>query len=81
MKNENYRKMLDERIKTLYSGVLAPENVQTMVEKYAAVTTPYLFSAPDINYSPVTQAQHDEILSLTGKEIADNYSAYQAGLD
>lgn len=81
LKNEAYRRALAERIDSLYSGVLSPENVQAMAEKYAAVTTPYIFSEPDINYSPVTQTQHDEILSLTGQEVADNYKAYKEGLD
>ncbi|MEG2434735.1 MAG: CotH kinase family protein [Ruthenibacterium sp.] len=80
LKSADYRAMLDERIETLYHGVLAPAKVQAMAEQYAAVTTPYLYVMPDIQHAPVTQAEHDVVLANVKTEIENNYKEYQESL-
>lgn len=81
LKSEDYRAMLEDKIEELYAGTLAPAHVQTLAEKYAAVTTPYLYQMPDQEYAVLTREQHDIVLEETGEEIEKNYDAYQNSLE
>ncbi|NCC07282.1 MAG: spore coat protein CotH [Clostridia bacterium] len=81
LKSSEYRDKLDGIIEKLYSGVLSPSHVQTLASEYANVTTPYIYSMPDILHAPRTQAQHDEIVSSMGSEVTLNYDNYKANLD
>ena len=81
MKEQKYRDMLDAAVDDLYLHYVTPDIVKARSLKYAEVVKPFLLSMPDLMYSPIKSSDvYDELVSLSDKEIEDNYTIFKQSL-
>ena len=79
LKSEKFRKQLDSAVKDIKS-YLTKERMTEMVQKYASVVKPYVYSMPDIMYTHLNQSQYNTVAKAITEEIDDNYRRYKESL-
>ncbi len=79
LKSEKFRKQLDSAVKDIKS-YLTKERMTEMVQKYASVVKPYVYSMPDIMYTHLNQSQYNTVAKAITEETDDNYRRYKESL-
>ena len=79
LKSEKFRKQLDSAVKDIKS-YLTKERMTEMVQTYASVVKPYVYSMPDIMYTHLNQSQYNTVAKAITEEIDDNYRRYKESL-
>lgn len=80
LKEEKYRKGLDDAIQDLRENYVTEEKVRTMVQHYQAVVKPYVYRTPDAEYTRVDETEYDIITKAMSKELEINYQYYLESL-
>lgn len=79
LKNENFRKTLDNKIEQ-YHDILTAEKLKTMVDGYKAAIKAYVFGEADRYCEPLTQSQYEEVCDAIPNEVETNYQMYKESL-
>ncbi|MDD4369125.1 MAG: CotH kinase family protein [Oscillospiraceae bacterium] len=79
LRSEQLRAELDTKMQEV-KAVLTPELMSSMIQNYAAVVKPYVYSGPDLLHAPLTATQYDEVVTALPSEIEANYQAYRQSL-
>lgn len=80
-REKEYRDMLTAAVDDLKENYLTVEKLTALSEKYAAVTKPYLYNMPDLEYAPEEENIFDIIISSMPGEVEINYGYYQQSLE
>ena len=78
LQTESFREVLDTAVRELHDYMNA-DRIEEMTARYCAITEQYIWQMPDIQYLPVTKAQHDTIVAALPGEIEENYQQYPEG--
>jgi len=81
LKEDDYRELLDQKIQLLRSDYLTHDRVQAMVDSYATVIKPYLYTYPDYYHAPVTEEVYDEFAANMVSDIETTYQWYLLSLE
>lgn len=76
LKSPEFKKELDKAVEDLKVFLTGP-TVKEMVNTYANLLKPYIYSDPDITYAPLTPEQYDTVIQSIPAEIEDNYKRYK----
>lgn len=76
LKTETFRNALDEAVEDL-KAYLSPERINSMAAEYSSIVKPYVYSMPDLQNAPITEAQYDQIVASLSSEIETNYQSYK----
>ena len=80
LREETYRKMLDNEIKELML-YLTPERIESMLNEYRQTADPIILSVPDLILLKATTDQREYGLSLIPTEVQHNYELYLESLE
>lgn len=80
LKSENFQGVLNQKIE-LFREILTEEKMNDLVQSYANVVKPYVYSEADILYAPLTSAEYDVVCKGVIKEIEENYQLYKKSLE
>lgn len=75
LKSAAFREALDAAVKDLYA-MLTEERLSAMMESYAEVILPYLFSYPDNAYADIEPEVYEMLLAESAGEVEENYQRY-----
>ncbi|MGN0353774.1 MAG: exopolysaccharide Pel transporter PelG, partial [Muricoprocola sp.] len=81
LKEETYRAALDDAIRDLKEHYITKEIVSNLVDTYAAVMEPYLFSAPDEEYMPVDRNTYERLIHQIPDLVETYYEQYLLSLE
>lgn len=80
LKSENFRKKLDDAVMDLREK-MSKEHLNEMVREYRSVVEDYLFSEPDVYYSPLTSGEYDEVAKGLPDLVDYYYEDYLESLE
>lgn len=80
LKSENFRKKLDDAVMDLREK-MPKEHLNEMVREYRSVVEDYLFSEPDVYYSPLTTQEYDEVAKGLPDLVDYYYEDYLESLE
>lgn len=80
LQSDTYRQKLDDKINDLRE-FLTEEKVQGDVAKFSEIVKPYIYSLPDIEYSPLTEEEFDYVVANYYTELEENYQTYLETLE
>ncbi len=75
LKSAVFREALDAAVEDLYA-MLTEEKLSAMMESYAEVVLPYLYSYPDIAYADIDPEVYEMLLAESAGEVEVNYQLY-----
>lgn len=76
LREEKYRKMLDDAINELRAKYLSAEKINALIKTYRPVVEPYVYTMPDIMYARLTPKEYDSVATNLANEIERNYQLY-----
>lgn len=80
LKSTSFRAVLEEKVE-LFRSILTEEKMQKMIDAYAEVVKPYVYSGADLFYAPLTETEYDTVCAGMVKEIEENYQLYKQSLE
>lgn len=80
-KEEKYREQLKAAVEDLKENYLNYEKVKSMVDSYAGVVRPYLYSMPDLANAPMDEGSFNQIIASMPGEIDENYQYFLTSLE
>ena len=80
MKSAECRKKLDDKVNEIREAI-TKEKLAELVTTYSAITRPFLSTAPDAMYAPMTMENYEKVLSMIPNEIEHNYEMYKISLE
>lgn len=81
LSHQQYRQMLDDKIKELKETVLTAEKITEMAETYAETVRPYLYSLPDIEHATFSLEEYDYMVENIYDMVEENYDRYLLSLE
>lgn len=75
LKSETFRKALDQAVEDLYERFTS-DYLTDLVQMYADLMKPLVYSGRDLLNAPLTPAEYDQIVASVPEQIEDNYSRY-----
>ncbi|MCR4691974.1 MAG: CotH kinase family protein [Lachnospiraceae bacterium] len=81
MKEEKYRKQLEDAVEDLYHNYMTADIVAGKVEGYKEVTSRYCFQMPDVEYMNFdTVEEYQENIALIASEVDENYRIFRQSM-
>lgn len=79
LKSEYYREELQKAMNDVYK-YLSTEEVTELINTYAQLLKPYIYSGRDKLYAPLTKTNFDKVVKGISGEFKTNYELYRASL-
>ena len=80
LKSEYYRKELDKAMADIYE-YLSTDKVSELINTYADLLKPYIYTGKDNTYAPLTKANYDKVVKGIVGEFTTNYELYKKSLE
>ena len=78
LQTESFREALDTAMRELHDYLNA-DRIGEMTTHYCAITEPYIWQMPDVEYLPLTRTQYNTVAQALPEEIEENYQQYPEG--
>lgn len=76
LKEEKYRKMLDDAVKDLHEHYMNEEIVNKQILSYKEITESYLYGGADSENAKLSKEAYEELTGKIGSELEENYQYY-----
>ena len=80
LKSEMFRETLEEKMQ-LFRSIMTEEKMRGMVEAYAEVVKPYVYSNPDVYYQRITSEEYEHVCEGIVTEVEENYQLYKKSME